>query len=495
MSRATPLRDQGEHDGGLDAVGTADSDYLARLGYKQELNRALGLFSSFGVQFTSIAIASGIFTTLIVGFTFFGPASFYAYLIGGFLQVGPMGLAVAMLVSAYPLAGGVYQITGRLTRRPWLAWQTGWWLVIAHTVAVTAVSLAIAPYVAAWFGAQDSSMLGWTIGIIVVVTVFNLAGVKVAAALNNVGVIAEIVCVALLIGALLIVRHPTQPLAFLNETGGTVVDGNWWTPLLFAMILPAYMISSFDATGNASEETKDAARIAPLASVLANSSAYVLGAIMIAMIMLAIQDLPAIMSSGTPVADILATSVGQTFAQIFEAIAILALLATIAMLQLTGIRVVWSQARDGQLPAAMWMRKVSAQRIPINATLVVMALSIVFALWSSLLTVLAALTALAWALAYGVVVFAGYAALRRKRLPDMPFNLGRLSAPLFLLAMLWSVVLCAMLIWSDPLHVGLGMAAVVVVGAVLHRLIPGDRRGELPPEIVDPETAAADGTL
>ena len=38
------------------------------------------------------------------------------------------------------------------------------------------------------------------------------------------------------------------------------------------------------------------------------------------------------------------------------------------MLQLTGIRVLWSQARDGQIPAASWLRKVSAQRIPINAT-------------------------------------------------------------------------------------------------------------------------------
>ena len=57
-----------------------------------------------------------------------------------------------MLVSAYPLAGGVYQITGRITGKPWLAWQTGWWLLIAHTVAVTACSVSISPFIAGWFG-------------------------------------------------------------------------------------------------------------------------------------------------------------------------------------------------------------------------------------------------------------------------------------------------------------------------------------------------------
>ena len=131
-----------------------DSDvaYLEKLGYKQELSRASACSPRFGVQFTSIAIASAIFTTLIVGLGFFGPASFWSFLVGGALQVFTVGLAVAILVSAYPLAGGVYQITGRITGKPWLAWQTGWWLLIAHTVAVTACSVSIAPFIAGWFG-------------------------------------------------------------------------------------------------------------------------------------------------------------------------------------------------------------------------------------------------------------------------------------------------------------------------------------------------------
>jgi len=54
----------------------ADEALLEKMGYKQELSRSLGFFSSFGIQFSSIAIASSTFTTLIVGLGFFGPASF-----------------------------------------------------------------------------------------------------------------------------------------------------------------------------------------------------------------------------------------------------------------------------------------------------------------------------------------------------------------------------------------------------------------------------------
>jgi amino acid transporter len=458
----------------------ADEALLEKMGYKQELSRSLGFFSSFGIQFSSIAIASSTFTTLIVGLGFFGPASFWSYVIGGAFQVFTVGLAVAQLVSAYPLAGGVYQITGRITGNPWLAWQTGWLLVIAHTVSVTAVSTSMVPFLAGWFGVTvDSNMetFAWAAGIMVFVTLFNIAGVKVAALLNNVGVIAEIVVVVLLIGGLILVKHPTQPLSILTDTGGTTNGGHWLMPALFAMILPAYLISSFDATGNASEETKNANKMAPMASVVANTSAYVAGGIIIALLLMAIQDLPAVMGSSVPVKDILDSAIGQTFATVIEAVAIVALLATIAMLQLTGIRVLWSQARDGQMPAAGWMRKVSKQRIPINATLTILAMALLFGLWSSLLSVLAAMTALAWGFAYTVVVTVGFWAVLKKKLPEHPWHYGKFTPVIFVAAIVWSFVLCIVLVVSDPIHVGLGLVGVVVAGCVIYMCIPKSRRG------------------
>ena len=466
----------------LDSGALSDTDYLAKLGYKQELNRALGLFSSFGVQFSSIAVGSAMYTTVIVGLGFFGPASFWSYLVGGILQVFFVGWAVAELVSAYPLSGGTYQIVNRITKKPFLGWQGGWWLVIAHTVSITALAVSIVPFITAWFGVEElttTTTTLWAVGLIVIATLINLAGVKVAAAANNVGVAAEIGGLVLIVGALLLVKHDTQPLSVLSDSAGTAEDG-WFKPFLFAMILPAYLISSFDATGNAAEETKDAARNAPLGTFIANLGAYFAGLALIFLMFRAIPNVGDVMGSGTPAKDILESAVGSTVTSIFEALAIVALVATMAILQLTGVRVLWSQARDGQMPAAHWMRKVNARQIPVNATIFVALLAIGFALWSSLLSVLAAIVAMAWALAYGLVVIVGAWAVLNKKLPARPFSTGALAPLIFGVSVIWSVILCVLLVWGDPKHVGVGMAVAVGAGVVLYFLIPAERRGKVP---------------
>jgi amino acid transporter len=487
VSKPAPLSPAPDGDP-VDAVIRADAEYLQKFGYKQELNRALGLFSSFGVQFTSISVGSVLFTTIIVGFQFFGPASFWPFVVGGALQVFGVGLAVAQLVSAYPLSGGVYQILSRLApKMPWLAWQSGWWLIVAHVVAVSAVTVSMVPFIAGWFGITALSTgqtTLWAIGLVLVVTAVNIAGVKAAALLNNVGVVAEAAIIVLVIVALVIFKYPHAPASVLFDTAGTVGHGSHpaWIGFLFATILPAYTISSFDATGNAAEETKNAARTAALGTVLANTAAMIGGTIFFYLLVRAIPDVSAVMASDTPVKLILESSVGTTLTTVFEAVVIVALLACVAMLQLTAVRVVWSQARDRQMPAAKWLHKLNGNKIPMNASFVIAGLSILVCCWSSLLSVLSAMTALAWALAYGVVVIVGFGAVLRKKLPDHPFNLKAASPLVFLVAIVWSIVLCALLVWSDWLRVGVGMLVAIAVGFAIYALIPSSNRGKLEAE-------------
>lgn len=464
-------------------IARNDERHLQKYGYKQELNRALGLFSSFGVQFTSISVGSVLFTTIIVGFGFFGPASFWPFIIGGALQVFGVGLAVAQLVSAFPLSGGVYQIISRLApRMQWLAWQGGWWLVVAHTVAVSALAVSMVPFIAGWFGITGLStgqITLWAIGIIVLVTLVNIAGVRAAALLNNVGVVAEAAIIVMVIVALVFFKYDRAPASVLFDTAGTTADRPVWIGFLFAMILPAYAISSFDATGNAAEETKNAARNAALGTVIANTAAVIGGSIFFYLLVRAIPNVDEVMASDTPVKLILDSAVGTTLTTVFEAVAIVALMACIAMLQLTAVRVVWSQARDRQMPAANWLHKLNSHRIPINATFVVTLISVLVCCWSSLLSVLSAMTALAWALAYGVVVVVGFVAVIRKKLPDHPFDLKAASPLVFIVAIAWSVVLCALLVWSDWLRVGVGMLVAIVIGFVIYATIPAAHRGKL----------------
>jgi amino acid transporter len=480
-------------DAALDASSLSDTEYLAKLGYKQELKRDLGLFSAFGVQFSSIAVTSAMFTTLIVGLAFFGPASFWSWVIGGTLQVFAVGLAVAELVSAYPLAGGVYQINNRilgqaksrLVRRlghP-VSWQSGWWIVTAHTVSTAAVAWSMVPFVAEWFGINNLSSaqsLWWALGITILASVINLVGVRAAATMNNIGVLAEIGGALLVIVALLVIHHHTQPASILTNTAGTVVNHQWFKPLLFAFILPAYIISSFDSTGNAAEETHDAARKAPLGVFLANAAAWVTGIVFIYLLFTSIPSVHAVMSSAVPVKVILDSAVGQQITTVFQAVAVVALLATCTMLQLTGARVLWSQARDGHMPFAGFLGRVSRQRVPFNATVVAFGMSVIFLVAASFsataLAVLAGLTSLSWALAYGLVVCTGLYGLVTDKLPHRPFNCGRFSVVVFIAAVLWSVVICTALVWQNPSQVGGGMLGAIVVGAIIYAFIPKSRR-------------------
>src|ERR1039457_2228304 len=87
-----------------------DAADLAQFGYKQELKRSLGTFSSFAVAFSYISPSTGIFTLFALGLTTLG---------GVFIWTWP-GVALAHFLIApnsagfpshYPVAGSVFQWT------------------------------------------------------------------------------------------------------------------------------------------------------------------------------------------------------------------------------------------------------------------------------------------------------------------------------------------------------------------------------------------------
>jgi amino acid transporter len=218
--------------------------------------------------------------------------------------------------------------------------------------------------------------------------------------------------------------------------------------------------------------------------VLANGGGLLLGLVFMVLVYVAIPDLKSVMGSTTPIHEILTSAIGTQLTGVFQAIAIVSLLANLVMIQLTGARVLWSQARDQQMPAAGFLSKVSRQRVPVNATLAIFAgvvlILIVAAQSATALAVLVALASLAWALAYGLVVSTGLYALVTNKLPKRTFSAGRLSVPIFITAVLWSALIIVIVIWQNPRQVGGGMIGAIAVGAVLYALIPRRAAGRAP---------------
>jgi hypothetical protein len=61
------------------ATPSSDTDELAKFGYKQELDRSLGLFSSFAAGFSYISIMTGVFELFFFGFGSGGPAFIWTW--------------------------------------------------------------------------------------------------------------------------------------------------------------------------------------------------------------------------------------------------------------------------------------------------------------------------------------------------------------------------------------------------------------------------------
>jgi amino acid transporter len=149
------------------------------------------------------------------------------------------------------------------------------------------------------------------------------------------------------------------------------------------------------------------------------------------------------------------------------------------VLQLTAARIIWAQARDGQMPLAGQLTRLNGNRIPVVSTIVVALIGVAFTLWSSLLTVLIAMTAILWAAGYAVLVAVTHVAKRQGRLPDRPWKNRRWKL-IDTVAFVWSVALCVILIRQDADRVGLGFLAVIAIGALIYFVaIPAQRRGKV----------------
>ncbi len=486
------------HDATLDAGTSSDDAYLEQLGYKPELKRTLGGFSSFAMQFGNIAPIGGIVFTIGIALTQVGSATLWPWLVAGGLQM-LVAFCVAEACSSYPIAGGAYNIVSRIAGR-FLGWQTGWWLEIAHIVSVSGSCVAIAPIVMSWFGIDNLThwqIVGVTGALILISTLINIAGVRFSSRFVNAGVwatIAACVVVSVVLAAALIIgNHPVHSASYLFHVNGTV-GGSAFLPLMYAALLPSIVLNGFDVSGNASEETKDASRSVPRGMVIANGSSYAFGTVVILLLLLAMTNVKDTVGAAQPVTFILQPVLGFPIAKTFEVLAVLGLYVSAVVLQLAGARVFWAQARDGKLPAARWMGKLNREAVPVVGVWVGGVMAFVLVLWSSLYAVLIAMTVVLWVAGYGVLICSMFVGKMGGGVPRPAFRVWAWQI-LFPLAIVWSAVVCFVLIYQNPHDVGIGLGVVAAIGLLLYffALPTADKQAQIQHdhEWTEPVTAEA----
>jgi urea carboxylase system permease len=417
-----------------------DEAELARFGYKQELRRSLGLFSSFAVAFSYISPSTGIFTLFALGLTTIGGVFIWSWPI---VAVGQLCIALgfAELASHYPVAGSVFQWTKYLAGKTY-SWFAGWIYMFAGILTVTAVCatlpLALIPAFnnMGWDLAQShSNQRIIAVITLVAITVLNIFGVKLVAIINNTGVLFEILGMVVFAFVLALFHHH-QSGAVIFHTGGTSLTTGTF---LVAMFMSLFVIYGFDTAGTLAEETKDPRREAPRAIIGSILGAFVIGGIFLYAMLLAIPNLGAAIKDGFGPADIINANFGNAFSTVFLLVVSAAIFVCCLSIMTATVRLCFGMSRDDALPASKQLSWVHPKlHTPIGSCLAIGGLAFIPMLQYAGVGIIAiAATGMIY-LAY----FIGNIALMRARLrgwpkAKAPFALGRWGMPLNVLALAW----------------------------------------------------------
>ncbi|HEY3953850.1 MAG TPA: amino acid permease [Streptosporangiaceae bacterium] len=496
-----------------------DSADLARFGYKQELKRSLGMFSSFAVAFSYISPSTGIFTLFALGLTTLGGVFIWTWpvvALGQFI----VALNFAEVSSHYPVAGSVFQWTKYLAGRTY-SWFTGWIYLFAGILTVTAVvatlPLALIPALngLGWHslnGASLHTQLVVALITLAVITVLNIYGVRLVALINNTGVLFEILGM-FVFAIVLMAFHNHQGFHVVVNSGGFKVGPS---SFLAAMFMSLFVIYGFDTASTLAEETRDPRRNAPRAVLYSVAGAFVIGGVFLLGTLIAIPSMHGAISGAFGPAQIIEANFSSGFATLYLFVVSAAIFVCCLSIMAATIRLCFGMSRDNQLPWSRPLARVAPTlHTPVWTCLVVAVVAAVpFLRYSGAGTIAIAATGMIY-LSY----FLGNLVIMRARLRGWPkvkapFRLGRWGMLVNVVALLYGGAMLVNFAWpraaSNPrpdqtatLSFDVGwldripilwtvVAGIAVIGVVYY-LAAGRRKRFTPviPPADEPEPTAA----
>jgi urea carboxylase system permease len=446
----------------------ADVQDLARFGYKQELRRVLGVYSSFAVAFSYISPSTGIFTLFVLGIGLAGPAFFWSWPI---VVVGQLlvGLNFAEVSAHFPVAGSVYQWSKYLSNRTY-AWFTGWIYLFAGLLTIAAV-VATVPLVLI----PLLNNLGMNIGtdlnternvaalVLLSTTLLSIFGVRLVAFVNNTGVVFEILGMVVFALILLLFYHRQSPSVFVD---GSYLGSGFNTQagtFLAAMFMSLFVIYGFDTASTLAEETKNPRREAPRAVLAAIVGAAIIGAIFLIATILAIPgDMNKFVSDvgagkiPFPLVTIIQSNFPGWAANLYLLVVFAAIYVCCLAIQTATIRLAFGMARDGKLPLAKVYNNVnSSLHTPVGTSILIGVLAgIPLIYYAGAGTIAIGATGMIY-LSYILGNIAILVArLRGWPKDSAPFKLGQWGTIVNILALVWGIAMEINFLWPRNAAVG-----------------------------------------
>ena len=348
-----------------------------------KLDRSLSIWNNFTFGFAVVSPVVGLYAIIGVQTVVTGGGWFAALVICLMMQI-LVATVYAELSSQFPIAGGAYKWARQLGGET-AGLYAGVIYVSSAIAMLTTTAYTGGIWLATLFGSVSGGgvmMVVWGAVFLMVCTLLNLAHVSVFKLVINLGVYAEVIG-SLGVAVVLFFFFREHSFSELFQHLGTGTAPSQSAAFLAALAIAGWAFIGFDACSTTAEETRHPRRMVPRAIFF---SLCTVGAVVIfnsAALTLAFDHDTLVRAGATsdPITPLIADRLGPWFEKPFLAIVTIAFLACGASVVKYVSRIVYSMAREGNMPVIL--SHVTADKRPRNAvicTAVLAGLGLVFGL-------------------------------------------------------------------------------------------------------------------
>lgn len=345
-------------------------------GGEAQLRRTLSLWSLVALGIGAI-IGAGIFVlTGHAAAANAGPAISLSFVLAG-IVCAFAGLCYAEMASTVPIAGSAYTYA-YATMGEFIAWVTGWTLILEYAFGATTVAIGWSGYVTSFLRDlgvvipaefalgpldYDPASRGWSstgalvnlpaMFIIVAVTLLLVLGIRESAKVNNIIVAIKLAIVVLFIVAGVWFVKTSNWVTTSNPTGAfippNVGPGQYgWSGIIRGAGVVFFAYIGFDAVSTAAQEARNPQKDMPL-GILGSLAICTLLYVLVSIVITGIVPFDRL-NVPDPIA-VGADAIGFGWlAAIIKLGAVLGLSSVVLVLLLGQPRILYSMARDGLLP-------------------------------------------------------------------------------------------------------------------------------------------------
>jgi amino acid transporter len=442
-----------------------DKQVLHKLGYAQELSRRMSGFSNFAISFSIICILAGGISAFAAAFNALGSGgAFMIWLVGGVLALS-VAFGMGQIASSFPTAGGLYHWSSHLGGKMW-GWATAWFNLIGLICVVSSVDVLL--YSIFFKGILLSDTLKVDTGawgywhqfiflavVLITQALLNHYGIELTTKVTDVSGYLILALTVILVVALFAFSPVKLDLSrlwtftnFTGDAGGAVIPFRTESiafAFLLGLVYVCYTITGFDASAHTSEETQDAQVNVPKGMWTAVFWSWVFGLIAVAAYVLTMPSIQEAAAAGWGSFDYMWNA--SLMPQWLKILLALGLVAVNYMCALAGMtscsRMMYAFSRDGGLPASKTLAHVSTQyRTPTYAIWTSAGLALLSTIYAPYYLVLAVACAVFLYLSMVMPIAAGLQAEGTAKWKEKgPFNLGGLSKPNAVLAIIFGITL------------------------------------------------------